>query len=65
MEADHYQYERIIPFSDIDEHAQLLESFVETLDEVELPRQSPWWGFWAMTVNPNDLEPVADLLKQL
>lgn len=51
--------------SDFDENAQRLEAFVATLDEVESPRQNPWWGFWATSVNPNDLEPIASLLKQM
>ncbi|WP_428305472.1 DUF4011 domain-containing protein [Lacipirellula sp.] len=51
--------------ADFDENAQLLEAFVETLNEVESPRQNPWWGFWTTTFNPNDLEPVATLLKRL
>jgi len=63
--ARQVQFDADINRSDFDENAQLLEAFVESLGEVDSPRQSPWWGFWATTVNPNHLEPLAELFGQL
>ncbi|HMO85087.1 MAG TPA: DUF4011 domain-containing protein, partial [Lacipirellulaceae bacterium] len=51
--------------SDFDDNVQLLEAFVETLAEVQQPRTSPWWGFWATSVNPNDVEPIARALDEM
>lgn len=63
--ARHATFDAGVDRSTFDENAQLLEAFVDALKEVEEPRSSPWWGFWATSVNPNDLDPIADVLAAL
>lgn len=46
-------------------NSQLLDSFVLTLNEFPEPQKSPWWGFRATSINPNDIEPVKSVLTEL
>lgn len=44
---------------------QALEAFVTALQEFPSPQASPWWGFRPTKLNPNDIQPISEILTAL
>ncbi|WP_164104207.1 DUF4011 domain-containing protein [Candidatus Laterigemmans baculatus] len=45
--------------------SQELESFAAALGEFPSPRESPWWGFFPSSLNPNNCDPVESALRAM
>ncbi len=49
----------------LNENAELLDAYAETLGELDAPKESPWWGCWLDNLNPNDTEWVDEVVAAL
>lgn len=47
------------------ENSELLDAFAQSLGELPNPKESPWWGCWSNSLNPNDIEWVDEAIVSL